>query len=107
MFAVPSSAAYEVAKEIGLTGDVVLIDAMNAVFRKPEPYNRTSEALHAATDSKRIVKCFNWIGAENIDNPHYGDENADMLLCGENLQAKALVKKLAEDCGFRVFDIGA
>jgi predicted dinucleotide-binding enzyme len=106
LLAVPASNAYAVSKQLGEVKGKVIIDAMNAVFRKPEPYTRTSEAITAATGSDHIVKCFNSVGAENIDNPVYGNDRADMLLCGNYASDKAIVRKLAEDCGFNVYDIG-
>lgn len=106
LLAVPASQAHAVATELGDVTGKVLIDAMNAVFRKPEPYTRTSEAVTAATGSDHIVKCFNSIGAENMDDPKYGDQSADMFLCGNHAQDKQTVRKLAEECGFTVYDVG-
>ncbi len=106
LLAVPASSAHAVARELGDVSGKVLIDAMNAVFRKPEPYARTSEAVAAATGSDHIVKCFNSIGAENMDDPHYGDLNADMFLCGNHAKDKQTVRQLAEECGFTVYDVG-
>lgn len=106
LLAVPASAAFDTAKQLGNVNGKIIIDAMNAVFRKPEPYTKTSEAIIAASDNDHIVKCFNWIGAENIDNPIYGNEVADMILCGNYAEDKATVKQLAEECGFNVYDIG-
>ena len=107
VFAVPATAAYETAKVIGpLPPSVVIIDAMNAVFRKPEPYSKTSEAIIAGCGSDNVVKCFNWIGAENLDDPIYNGVAADMLLCGNRPESKAKVKTLAEVMGFNVFDVG-
>ncbi len=106
VFAVPAAAAYAAAQAVGAVGEAVVIDAMNALFAKPEPYERTSAALAAALGTRRIVKCFNWTGAENLRNPHYGTERADLLLCGDDAAAKAVARRLAEDCGFRVFDVG-
>jgi predicted dinucleotide-binding enzyme len=106
LLAVPASAAFETAKQLGDMRGKIIIDAMNAVFRKPEPYSRTSEAIIAASGDDHIVKCFNWIGAENMDNPVYGNQVADMILCGNYVKDKAVVRQLAEDCGFNVYDIG-
>jgi predicted dinucleotide-binding enzyme len=106
LLAVPASIAFNAVRELGNVKGKIIIDAMNAVFRKPEPYNKTSEAIIAASGSDHIVKCFNWIGAENMDNPYYGHEVADMVLCGNHSEDKKIVRQLAEDCGFRVFDIG-
>ena len=107
LLAVPASAAFDTVRQLGNVSGKVFIDAMNAVFRKPEPYTKTSEAIIAASGNDHIVKCFNWIGAENMDNPFYGNEVADMILCGNHAEDKKIVKQLAEDCGFQVYDIGA
>jgi predicted dinucleotide-binding enzyme len=106
LLAVPASMAYEVGKQLGDVRGKIIIDAMNAIFRRPDGYNKTSEAIKSATGSDHIVKSFNWISAENMDNPRYGNEVADMVLCGNYKEDKAVVKRLAEDCGFNVYDIG-
>jgi predicted dinucleotide-binding enzyme len=106
LLAVPASLAHPVSLQLGDVKGKVIIDAMNAVFRKPDPYNATSEAVKAATGSDHIVKCFNSIGAENMDNPIYGNEHADMFLCGNHPEDKTIVKQFAEECGFSVYDIG-
>lgn len=106
LMALPASSAFEGTKQLGDIKGKIIIDAMNAVFRKPDGYNKTSEAIIAGSGNDHIVKCFNWIGAENMDNPHYGNEVADMILCGNHAEDKVVVKRLAEDCGFNVFDVG-
>jgi predicted dinucleotide-binding enzyme len=106
LMALPGSSAYNGTKQLGNLEGRIIIDAMNSVFQKPEGYNKTSDAIHAASGNDHIVKCFNWIGAENIDNPQYGNDVADMVLCGNHAEDKRVVKKLAEDCGFNVYDIG-
>lgn len=106
LIAVPASAAFSTVQELGNIKGRIIIDAMNAVFRKPEPFTRTSEAIVAASGNDHIVKCFNWIGAENIENPMYGNVAADMILCGDYAADKSVTQRLAEDCGFVVYDIG-
>lgn len=107
LLAVPASVAFDTVKQLGNVKGKIFIDAMNAVFRKPEPYSKTSEAIFAASGNDHIVKCFNWIGAENMDNPVYHNDVADMILCGNYAEDKNIVKQLAEDCGFNVYDIGS
>ncbi|NUN69471.1 MAG: NAD(P)-binding domain-containing protein [Bacteroidetes bacterium] len=106
LLAVPASTAHAVARELGDVTGKILIDAMNAVFRRPEPYARTSEAIRAASGSDHIVKCFNSVGAENMDDPRYGGQTADMFLCGDHSEDKKVVRTLAEECGFTVYDVG-
>lgn len=106
LVAVPASAAFTVVQSLGDLSGKIIIDAMNAVFRKPEPFERTSQAIQQASGSTRIVKAFNTIGAENMDNPWYGDQVADMFIAGDHPEDRVVVQKLAEDIGFNVYDIG-
>ncbi len=106
LLAVPADVTFDVVNKLGETEGKVIIDAMNAVFGKPEGFLRTSEAILAARPNSRIVKAFNMIGAENMDNPIYAETFADMFICGNGIADKNIVAQLAEDAGFRVFDIG-
>lgn len=63
-------------------GDVstkIIIDTMNSVRVKPEPYSNTTEALLKLTNSINIVKCFNTTGAENMADPVYTGVGVDMF----------------------------
>jgi len=108
VLAAPADRAFEATQALGdLTGKVI-IDCMNAVFRKPVGYPTTTAAIQAASGNDRIVKCFNWIGAENIDDPTYpGGLAADMLMCGQYPDDKARVAELVTPLGYgHLFDVG-
>ena len=106
LLAVPADAAFEVTKQLGNLDEKIIIDAMNAVFRKPNQFDKTSDAIIAASGNNHVVKAFNMIGAENMDNPDYNGTNADLFICGQYDSDKEVVMKLAQDLGFRPFDIG-
>lgn len=106
LLAVPADAAFKVAKSLGNTDGKIFIDAMNAIFRKPEGFETTYEAVFKGSGNNHIVKAFNMIGAENIDNPIYQNDCADMFICGEFNLDKEIVLQLVKDAGFRGFDIG-
>lgn len=106
LLAVPADVAFQVAKSLGNTEGKVIIDAMNAIFRKPEGFETTSSAITKGSGNNHIVKAFNMIGAENMDNPNYQDKCADMFICGEYESDKKTVLGLVNDAGFRGFDIG-
>jgi hypothetical protein len=106
LLAIPADATYDVVKQLGNIDGKLVIDAMNAVFRKPDGFYRTSEAILAACGNDHIVKAFNMIGAENMDNPKYGDQVADLFICGRYPEDKQTVLQLATDAGFRPFDVG-
>jgi 8-hydroxy-5-deazaflavin:NADPH oxidoreductase len=106
LLAVPADVSFDIVDRLGDTRGKIIIDAMNAIFRKPVGFYRTSEAILAAGLNDRIVKAFNMIGAENMDNPFYGDVVADMFVCGNYPEDKKIVMQLALDANFRAFDIG-
>jgi hypothetical protein len=104
--AVPQ-AVKEIADQLGDVSQKVILDAMNSVRSKPEPYNNTTEALMKLTNCVDIVKCFNTTGAENMANPIYGNQGIDMFYAGDSIKAKAVAKKLALDIGFEnIYDFG-
>lgn len=104
--AVPQ-AVKEIAAQLGDLSHKIIIDAMNSVRTKPEPYSNTTEALMKLTNCVDIVKCFNTTGAENMANPIYGNQGIDMFYAGDSVKAKAVAKKLALDIGFEnVYDFG-
>ena len=54
----------------------------------------------------RIVKAFNATGAGNMREPAYGRTVADMPICGDDEDAKAVVRGLVEEIGFDAVDAG-
>ena len=49
----------------------VIIDAMNSVSSKPSGINNIFGALKVLTIYNNVVKCFNSIASENMENPNY------------------------------------
>jgi len=94
----------------GMMGDVsskVIIDAMNSVRIKPEPYSNTTEALTSLTNCRDIVKCFSTTGAENMADPVYQGRGIDMFYAGDSDRAKKVAEQLAKDLGFEnVYNFG-
>lgn len=107
LIAVPSQAVFDVAKNLGYVADKIIIDAMNSVGKKPEPYANTAEALKNLTHCRHLVKCFNGTGWENIANPLYGNIAIDMFVAGSSQKAKDVAITLAKEVGFaECYDIG-
>jgi predicted dinucleotide-binding enzyme len=98
--AVTTTAVPSVAEAFGDVKDKVIIDATNALFVKPEPYQNGVEALLALTNSKHIVKCFNSTGFENLGNPIYHGTGIDMFVAGDSSKGKEIACKLAKDLAF-------
>ena len=104
--AVPQ-AVKDIAAQLGDTSNKIIIDAMNSVRVKPEPFSNTTEALLKLTNCKDIVKCFNTTGAENMANPTYHGHGIDMFYAGDSDKAKKVAEQLAKDIGFEnVYNFG-
>lgn len=104
--AVPQ-AVQSIVNTMGDVSNKIIIDTMNSVRIKPEPYSNTTEALMTLTNCKDIVKCFNTTGAENMGNPIYGDKGIDMFYAGDSEKAKKVAEQLAKDLGFEnVYNFG-
>jgi len=101
------AATQAVSAALGNLEGKVLIDAMNSIMARAEPYATTTEALMAWTNCTDIVKCFNCTGFENILEPGFGHVSADMFMAGDSEKAKDVARILALDMGFsEVYDIG-
>jgi predicted dinucleotide-binding enzyme len=101
-------AVQSIAQHLAPATGQIIIDAMNSVSARPEPFANTFEALRTYLPQARLVKCFNSTGYENMANPRWGNDHAaDMFMAGDDLQAKATVRQLALDLGFaECYDFG-
>lgn len=99
LIATPPTAIFDILDNMGDVQHKIIIDATNAVAKYPEPYKTVYHCLADKTNAA-VVKCFNTTGYENMLNPVYGDVSADMFMAGDNVDAKAVTKTLALDCGF-------
>lgn len=107
LFATPPEAAIAIAKHNPALKNKIVIDATNAVFKKPEPYKTAFEGIKKETGCEDVVKCFNSTGFENMENPKYGDAAIDMFAAGSSTKAKQIAKKLSLDAGFaECYDFG-
>lgn len=104
--AVPQ-AIKSIVEAMGDVSSKVIIDAMNSVRVKPEPYANTTEALTNLTNCRDIVKCFSTTGAENMADPVYQGKGIDMFYASDSDKAKKVAEQLAKDLGFEnVYNFG-
>ncbi|MHA2184721.1 MAG: NADPH-dependent F420 reductase, partial [Promethearchaeota archaeon] len=111
VLAVPWSAVKETIEVVGdLTGKII-IDCTNAVA----PHlgglllgHTTSAAEKIAEWAKaaKVIKAFNSLGAENLTKLQYGSQSASTFICGDDMDAKSIVRNLGEELGFDVVDAG-
>ena len=105
--AYPATSVKEIAGEMGDIKGKVIIDVMNTFSGKPKPYNTTTDAFLAYTNTKDIVRCFNTTGFKNMENPVYNGEKIDMFVGGDSIKGKKIATKLAREIGFgNVYDLG-
>jgi predicted dinucleotide-binding enzyme len=103
----PPDAVLQIIPKLGNVEGKTIIDATNSIRVKPEPYPTAYHAIKAITKSDAVVKCFNTTGFENMLNPVYHGEGIDMFCAADNMQAKQIAIKLANDIGFySCFDFG-
>lgn len=96
-----------ISEALGDVSDKIIIDTMNSVFKKPEGYKNTTEALLQLTNCKDIVKCFNTTGFENMYNPVYDGNGIDMFTAGNSTEGKDIAAKLSKEIGFEnCYDFG-
>ncbi|GAA4403647.1 NAD(P)-binding domain-containing protein [Nibrella viscosa] len=97
----------ELVETMGDVSQKVIIDAMNSLQTRPEPYNNTTEALLDWTNCKDVVKCFNTTGYVNMLDPVYNGEGVDMFMAGDSQKGKEVAMQLAKDAGFgNCYDVG-
>ena len=97
----------EISNQLGDVKEKIIIDAMNSISSKPAGYNNTFDALKSLTNCENIVKCFNSTGFENMADPKYGNQFADMFMAGSSTKGKQSTQILAKDIGFaECYDFG-
>jgi NADPH-dependent F420 reductase len=112
VLAVPWNAAEEAIRSAGELVEKIVVDCTNPV--RPD----LSGLLVGTTDSAaekvarwsggaHVVKAFNTVHASTMEDPAFGFDPADLLICGDDERAKVVVTQLAEQLGFKVHDAGA
>ena len=106
LVATPAPVTADLAKAWGTLSDKVVIDATNALWEQPAPYETGYHAFADLTKSE-VVKAFNTTGFENMADPVYGDTTADMFMAGDSSKAKQVAEQLARGAGFeKTYDFG-
>jgi 8-hydroxy-5-deazaflavin:NADPH oxidoreductase len=90
----------------------VLIDTTNPIGVVDDHYtlvvgttDSAGEQLQKLLPSAQVVKAFNSVGVATMTHPGLLGE-PDMLIAGNNAEAKALVSTLLKDFGWQVHDLG-
>jgi len=110
VLAVPYPAVGEVLEATGGLAGKIVIDCTNALARgmKLEYGHHTSaaEKLQERIPDAKVFKSFNAQGAENLSAPVYGSARASNFFCGDDHEARGIVRQLVEEVGFDPVDAG-
>jgi predicted dinucleotide-binding enzyme len=105
-------AASQVA--LGALGDLsgrVLVDCTNPLLPDLSGIElghhiSAAERIAEWAPGARVVKAFNTASTKVMRDPQFGEQAATMFYCGDDAEAKALVKQLVTDLGFEPADAG-
>jgi len=107
------STPWEATKEVilsagDLTGKVV-IDATNPLAKMALAVGHTTsggEQVASWAKGAKVVKAFNTIGYNIMENPESNGVKADLHIAGDDPEAKKIVANIAKDVGFVPLDVG-
>lgn len=104
LIATPGKAVVELANALGeALRDKLVMDATNMAG----PLGDATGFKALRTAGADAVKVFNCTGWENLADPRYGNELADMFMAGGSPAAKERVRQLVKDVDFSdVIDLG-
>lgn len=111
LLAVPWDQTRAILDSAGNLRGKILIDCINPLTSdlKDLEFGHTTSAaeqIAAWYPAAQVVKAFNVLSAAAMANPHFGSEQATMFFCGDDKQAKELVRQLAADVDFDPVDCG-
>jgi predicted dinucleotide-binding enzyme len=111
VLATPWAATAAALRGLGALGGKILLDATN-------PLTATYDAIDPAVPSSggelvaqwapgaKVVKIFNTIGYNVMDNPAFPDGPVTLLYAGDDSAAKTVAHDLAAQIGFAPIDVG-
>lgn len=110
VLAIPYPALDEVLDAVGSLAGKTVIDCTNAVGPGMTLIHghttSAAEELQKRIPDAKVFKSFNAQGAENLRAPVYGAVPASNFFCGDDDQARQVVRQLVEDVGFDAVDAG-
>lgn len=104
VIALPWQAVDSVAVRLPLDGKIVIdaVNPINADLRVVTPQaGSAAQQIAQVAKGARVVKAFNTIGAGLMGDPAF-----DMMYCGDDVEAKEVVRRLIADTGMKPVDVG-
>jgi 8-hydroxy-5-deazaflavin:NADPH oxidoreductase len=108
VIALPWQVAYDLLPSLNLA-DKIVIECTNPLRAAPAVNGGAAsgaEALQARAPKAKLVKAFNTTGANNMQNPAYGEGRLAMFYCGDHADAKKATADLIREVGFDAYDLG-
>lgn len=111
VLAVPYGVAQDVVAAYQSFDAKIVVDITNPVdfntFQLiPAAGTSGSEAIAASTPGAKIVKAFNTIFAGTLVTGSVDGKELDVLIAGDDAEAKSTVKELVQSSGMRGIDVG-
>ena len=111
VLSIPWRAAKAAVESLPDLSGKVLIDVLNPLLPDLSGLElgaSTSAAEQVAqwAPGARVVKCFNTVGFNVMLNPAFGTDKAVMFYCGDDAEAKHIVRQLTNELGFDPVDAG-
>jgi predicted dinucleotide-binding enzyme len=111
LLATPWPATQQVIAGLGDLKGKILIDATNPLL--PDLSGLTLGTTTSAGEQvagwargAKVVKAFNTVGASIMGNPSFEGHRPVMFYCGDDAEAKQVVKKLIDELVFEAIDAG-
>lgn len=111
LLATPWDSTQEAIESAGDISGKVLLDATNPL--SPDLSGLTIGTTTSAGEQvsqwaagARVVKIFNTVGYNIMEDAQFGQDKPAMFYCGDNLEAKRVAGELASELGFGPIDAG-
>jgi len=111
VLAVPWTKAQAIVQSVPDWKGKILVDCTNALNEDLSaltvaPTTSAAEEIAKWAKGAAVVKAFNSVGSRVMANPQFGTDNAVLFICGNELEAKTIIKTMGEGLGFDVTDAG-
>ena len=108
---VPFGAVEGILSQVGDISGKIIIDCTNAIpfakeILKEKKFESGAEYIASLAKGAKVVKAFNSIGNNIMENTEFGEFLADAYICGDDKEANDIVAKLAENIGFDSIIVG-
>ena len=111
LLAIPWDVTREVIESLGSLDGKILLDCINPIQPDFSGLNLGSassaaEEIAAWAPGAKVVKAFNTVSDATMVNPWYGSHKATMFFCGDDEDAKSIVRQLTDDVEMEPVDAG-